>query len=378
MVVDLDDLEVIDLRAIGGADTVIVNNLTGTDVTEVRTDLAATLGGDDGAADSIVVAPGVTAGQDTQGATVDGLGAKVRVLNGTATDAIHVTGATTADVVRVAGTTGADTVQVFADGTDAAVFGATAAMQVRLTTVELLDVDLGAGNDSFSAAGNVTALVAFDVDGGDGRDTLLGGNGGDVLSGGAGDDFIDGNQGADTVTGGDGSDVFQWDPGDTSDVVNGGAGADRLVFNGSSASERLELSATAGGHVRLTRDVAGVVMGLDDVETVELRAFTGTDTVTVNDLTGTDVTAVRTDLAAVGGGDDASADTVVVNGTAGDDTITVVDSGPEVVVQGLSATVRVAGAAVASDRLTVNGLAGNDSVTATPAAGTLIGLDLVP
>lgn len=69
---------------------------------------------------------------------------------------------------------------------------------------------------------------------------------------------------------------------------------------------------------------------------------------------------------------------MVVNGTAGDDTITVVDSGPDVVVQGLAATVRISRAAPATDRLTVNGLAGNDSVTATPAAGTLIGLDLAP
>ena len=69
---------------------------------------------------------------------------------------------------------------------------------------------------------------------------------------------------------------------------------------------------------------------------------------------------------------------MVVNGTAGDDIVTVVDSGPDVVVQGLLATVRISNAAPASDRLTVNGLAGNDSVTATPAAGTLIVLDLVP
>ncbi len=325
-----------------------------------------------------MVPHGLTVGQDAQGATVDGLGAKVRVLNGSPTDRIHVSGTTGADMVKVAGTAGADTVNVVADGTDVTVWGATAAMHLRLTTVALLDVDLGAGADSFSAVGNLASLVSLDVDGGDGDDTLLGGNGADVLAGGAGDDFVDGNQGADTLSGGDGNDVFQWDPGDTSDVVNGGAGADRLVFNGSGASERLELSAAAAGHVRLTRDVAGVVVDLDDVETVDLRAFAGTDVITVNDLTGTDVTAVRTDLGAVGGGDDAATDTVVVNGTAGDDTITVVADGSDVVVQGLAATVRISHAAPATDRLTVNGLAGNDSVTATPAAGTLIGLDLVP
>ena len=375
---DLDDLESVELRVFGGTDTITVNDLTGTDLTEVRTDLAAVGGGEDMVVDSIFVAPGLTIGQDAQSPTVDGLGAKVRVLNGSATDRIHVTGASASDVVKVAGTAGADTVNVIADGTDVAVYGATAAMQLRLTTVEVLDVELGAGDDSFSAVGNVASLVTLDVDGGDGGDTLLGGNGADILAGGAGDDFLDGNQGLDTLLGGDGFDGFQWDPGDSSDTIVGGAGADRLVFNGSGASERLELSSAAGGHVRLTRDVATIVMDLDDVERVELRAFAGVDTVTVNDLTGTDLVDVRTDLGAVGGADDLSADSVVVNGTAGDDIVTVVDSGPDVVVQGLLTTVRISNAAPASDRLTVNGLAGNDSVTATPAAGTLILLDLVP
>ena len=219
VVMDLDDMETVDLRVFGSVDTIRVGNLTGTDVTEVRTDLAASLGGDDAEIDSIIVAPGLTIGQDAQSPTVDGLGAKVRVLNGSPTDRIHITGTAAADVVKVAGTTGADTVNVIADGTDVAVYGATAAMQLRLTTVELLDVDLGAGDDTSTVTGNVAALVAVDVDGGDGNDTLLGGNGADTLAGGAGDDFIDGNQGLDTLLGGDGADGFQWDPGDSSDTL---------------------------------------------------------------------------------------------------------------------------------------------------------------
>jgi Ca2+-binding RTX toxin-like protein len=378
ILLDLDDLELVELRTFAGTDTITVNDLATTDVAEVRADLAAVGGGDDGAIDSVVIPPGLTVSRDAQAATVEGLGAKVRVLNGAATDRIHVSANTTTDVVKVAGTAGADTVQVVADGTDVAVFGATPGVHVRLTGIAVADIDLGAGADSFSAVGNLAALVSLDVDGGDGDDTLLGGNGADVLAGGLGHDFLDGNQGTDTLAGGDGNDVFQWDPGDTSDIVNGGAGADRLAFNGSGANERLELSAATAGHVRLTRDVAGIVLDLDDVETVELRTVAGTDTITVNDLAGTDLTAVRTDLAAVGGVDDAAADTVVVNGTAGDDTVTVGADGSDVVVQGLAATVRIAGAGPTTDRLTVNGLAGNDSVTATPAAGALILLDLVP
>ena len=38
---DLNDVESIDFNALGGADTIVVNDLTGTDVTEVNTNLAA-------------------------------------------------------------------------------------------------------------------------------------------------------------------------------------------------------------------------------------------------------------------------------------------------------------------------------------------------
>ncbi|MDQ4069807.1 MAG: hypothetical protein M3203_10120 [Actinomycetota bacterium] len=378
VITDLDAVEVVDIRTAGGADTVTVGDLAATDVTEVRTDLAAVGGGDDGQVDSVVVTHGLTIGQDAQAATVDGLGASIRILNGSPTDRIQVTGTTASDVVKVAGTAGADTVGALANGTDVAVVGATPGLYLNLTGIDVLDVDLAGGNDSFSATGNLADLIHLDVDGGDGDDTLLGGNGGDTLRGGAGDDLVDGNQGRDTVTLGDGSDVFRWDPGDASDVVDGGTGADRLQFNGSGASEHFDLSAAAAGRVRLTRDVAGVVTDLDDVEVVDLRAFGGTDTITVNDLAGTDVTEVRTDLAAAGGGDDGQVDSVVVNGTAGDDTITVADAGSDVVVQGLGATVRISHAGPTSDRLTVNGLAGNDDITATPGAEALIVLDLVP
>ena len=42
---DTDDVETVDFRALGGADTVTVNDLSGTDVTSVKTDLAGAAGG---------------------------------------------------------------------------------------------------------------------------------------------------------------------------------------------------------------------------------------------------------------------------------------------------------------------------------------------
>ena len=51
---DLNDVEHINFNALGGADTITVNDLTGTDVTQVNIDLAATPGSGtgDGQADT--------------------------------------------------------------------------------------------------------------------------------------------------------------------------------------------------------------------------------------------------------------------------------------------------------------------------------------
>jgi hypothetical protein len=130
--------------------------------------------------------------------------------------------------------------------------------------------------------------------------------------------------------------------------------------------------------VRLTRDIAGVALDLDAVETLDLRSLGGADTLTVHDLTGTDLTQVRTDLAGFDGTADGVGDEVIVHGTASDDAIHVADDGAAVVVEGLAATVRLSHADPAIDRLTVNGLDGTDSVTATPAAAALIQLNLLP
>jgi len=57
IVMDVADTETVDLRALGGADTAILNDLTGTDVTKASIDLAGILGGaaGDAAADTITV-----------------------------------------------------------------------------------------------------------------------------------------------------------------------------------------------------------------------------------------------------------------------------------------------------------------------------------
>ena len=68
----------------------------------------------------------------------------------------------------------------------------------------------------------------------------------------------------------------------------------------------MEASAN-GGRVRFTRNIANIVMDLNDVESIDAKMLGGADNLVVNDLSGTDVTNVVADLAAAGGGDDLAA-----------------------------------------------------------------------
>ena len=155
-----------------------------------------------------------------------------------------------------------------------------------------------------------------------------------MLIGGDGNDTIIGGRGSDTLIGGDGDDTFVWNPGDGSDVVEGQGGHDTLQFNGANVNENIDLSAN-GSRLRLSRDVGNVTMDVNGVEQVNVVALGGADTITVNDLSGTDVTGVNLDLAGTPGSGtgDGQADTVIVNGTAGDDAIAVAGDAGDVDVR---------------------------------------------
>ena len=218
-------------------------------------------------------------------------------------------------------------------------------------------------------SGNLATLIKITVDGGAGNDTLLGGNGIDILLGGDGNDVVDGNQGNDTAFLGAGNDSFQWDPGDGNDTIEGQDGTDAMLFIGSNANENMDVSAN-GARVRFVRNIANIVMDLNDVESIVARVLGGTDNVVVDDLSGTDVVNVAAEL---GGG--ADGDNVVVNATNGDDVATVVGAGSTAQVAGLSSLVSVSGAGV-GDRLTVNALAGDDVIDASAVTANAILLTL--
>jgi len=310
VVLDLDGMETIEVDTLGGVDHVQVNDLTGTDVTAVHVDLAATGGGPDGADDDVVVEG--TAGNDV----------------------VHVTDAATGAVVSGL-------------AAEVTVSGAEAAS-------DQLTIDLQLGADVLDASG-LTGGILLAVNGGDGDDLLIGGSGDDVFRGGRGNDV---------ALMGAGDDTFIWNPGDGSDIVEGQEGVDTLIFNGSNVAEKIDISAN-GARVLFTRDVANVVMDLNGVEAIEFSALGGADRVTMNDLTGTDATRVAVDLSAAGGGGDGAADNVIVSGTSGDDVVTVSGSAGSASVLGLAARLDITGAEATLDRLTVNGLAGDDVIEAS-------------
>jgi len=280
------------------------------------------------------------------------------------------------DTVEVNGGNGAEQFTATANGARVRFDRvAPAPFSIDIGTSENLVLNANGGDDTFSATGNLAALIGLTVDGGAGNDRLLGGNGADRLLGGDGNDFVDGNQGADIGLLGAGDDTFQWDPGDGSDVVEGQDGADTMAFNGNNANERMEASAN-GSRVRFTRDVGNIVMDVNNVESLVVTALGGADNLVVDDLSGTDVVGVNADLAATGGGDDGQPDNVVVDATSGDDVASILGDSTELLVSGLSAQVSVAGGVAGSDRLTVKGLAGDDVLDATSVAADAMLLTL--
>jgi Ca2+-binding RTX toxin-like protein len=320
IVMDVDGVERVDVEALGGADTMTLNNLIGTAVQELRVDLEAVKNG--GAVDD-------------------------------KTDRVILNGTNSADFVSVLGQPG----NLFVLGlpTFVTIQRAAAADQLTINTLS--------GNDRVEAGSIAAGTITFTADAGSGDDTLFGTNGADVLIGGIGNDFVDGQRGNDTVLLGDGNDTFVSESGDGNDVIEGGAGFDGVRVSGSAAAEVATMSAN-GERLRFAVEVANMVLDANDVEFSSFLSFGGADQVVVNDLTGTDVTLVDISLFdfSVPGGNN---DMVVVNGTAGNDALTASSANGVVTVGGLAAQVRITGTAAAGDRLELNGLGGDDSINST-------------
>jgi Ca2+-binding RTX toxin-like protein len=158
---DLNDVEGINFNALGGADTIVINDLSGTDVVEVNLNL---------------------------------------------TEAANVAGA---DTVIVQGTNDDDVALVVGDASGVSVLGLAA--QVNITGSEpandWLVLNMLAGDDVVEASGLSAGAIQLTADGGADNDVLIGSDGNDVLLGGAGDDVLIGGLGIDILDGGPGDNV---------------------------------------------------------------------------------------------------------------------------------------------------------------------------
>jgi Ca2+-binding RTX toxin-like protein len=394
---DLGGVERIEVDALGGGDTLVAGDTSGTELETFAVNLSAFGGAGDGVADSVIA--GGTANDDTvalgsAGAAqiVSGLTAEVEVTGGEAQDEINVgtgdgsdtitanvaaegtavfdvDGGDSIDTLDYTGTAGADQISVVSNGAKLRTGGPASAPLD--TIVESIRVQGLGGDDAINATGNtVSSLLTFD--GGAGADNLRGGNGSDVLLGGSGNDVVDGNISADVAEMGSGNDRFQWDPGDGSDTVNGDGGSDAVDFNGSNIGEVLELKEYFGRSL-FTRNIANITMSAD-VEAFAVRTLGGADTITVGDMTGSAVQTADVDLSASVGGGDGAGDTVIAGGTDGADAARVSRSGDQARVTGLAAATRVTGGEAALDTLRVQTLGGDDEVTIASNLDDLIAL----
>ncbi|MFM9962945.1 MAG: Calx-beta domain-containing protein [Planctomycetaceae bacterium] len=127
------------------------------------------------------------------------------------------------------------------------------------------------GNDSLS--------------GGDGNDNLQGGGGQDTLDGQAGDDTLDGQGGSDTLFGGDGDDTFLFGRVSGGELVNGGEGLNTVLTRGTNSSDTIAVGATLNA-LTITIDT-NTLISTGRLQHIIVDGQAGDDTITVSDLAGT-------------------------------------------------------------------------------------------
>lgn len=205
----------------------------------------------------------------------------------------------------------------------------------------------GGGNDTLSGADSDDLIVGNAGDdlmgGGGGNDTLLGGAGDDTLDGGAGNDTVDGQGGNDSLTGGTGDDTFVWDgQNDGDDTINADSGGDTLVVGGKSSNDTFVVS-QSGSTLIITQGSSSIsIMGTGleaGVETIILNGGAGNDSITIGSIDGV------------------GALLFIANGGAGADTITA------------------SGASLGNVFLRIDGGLGDDTLTGSIDGDTILGGD---
>jgi len=164
---------------------------------------------------------------------------------------------------------------------------------VTMGNTERLRVNGLGGDDVVDASSLSVGLIALELFGGAGNDTLTGSRGNDVMDGGEGNDTLIGGLGNDSIVGGPGDDIMIWNPGDATDTNDGGPGNDITRIVAAGVAERFDIAplacADAQGDpcARLRRSLPTVFdVDFVRVERLELDAGGGLDTVITQPLPG--------------------------------------------------------------------------------------------
>ncbi|MBD2105486.1 calcium-binding protein [Nodosilinea sp. FACHB-13] len=167
VVMDTNNLEQVDFRAFGGADTININDLTGTDIKQINLNLGIS---------------GTTGGDGE------------------------------IDTINIAGSARHDAIRIATSGHDVVVSGLTADVSIfRADASDRLLVFGGDGNDQIKADHLDLNRIQLTIEGGAGHDNMVGSVNSDTVLGGLGNDNLLGGKGADILTGNEGSDSFRFD-----------------------------------------------------------------------------------------------------------------------------------------------------------------------
>ncbi|NOS68309.1 MAG: calcium-binding protein, partial [Verrucomicrobia bacterium] len=290
---------------------------------------------------------------------------KVYANGGSGNDSIAVTGG--AIPVELTGGTGNDT--IIYDGTGNVVVSGNEnddVIQVRTSGTATLNG--GDDNDQITFNGGGTGTLNGDG----GNDQLFGSSGSNTLNGGDGNDEIYGNGGVDTITGGTGSDkIFLTFSGLGSTVAGGsdvgGADLDELTLTATGGNDNIIFDVSGGG-LRISAGAVGdnaTAVRTTGIEVLKFDASVGRDTLSVKNLKGSGLKTGNINLGVASPGDGV-ADTIIFDGTSGDDTFTgsIVSATDMQLVETGGATYHILNSLRAEgDTLIINGLAGDDTLT---------------
>ena len=308
---DLDDVEVIDFRALGGADNIVVGDLSGTDVTRIDIDLRGPNGGGDGAADTVTV--NATNGADVFGVTGDaggisvfGLQAGVNIFfQEQANDRLTLNGLGGDDVIN--------------------------AQQPRGRRHPVDDErrprrrhpHRQRGRRPRSTAATATTPRSW----------------------------------APATTCSSGTRVTTTTP------SKARTASTRCCSTAPTSAENIDISAN-GGRVLFTRNIANVVMDLNDVESIDFNALGGADNIVVNDLVRHRRDRDQSRIACRGratGRPTPSSSTPPTATTWSWSSATRIGLDPRASAR----TVNITGLEAANDRIVINGLGGDDVIEAS-------------